>query len=120
MTNMTNITFVTSFNENILKDSGHFMLDTLDKNLEPSINVVCYHHDCNLDSYSLPKKDNISPGIQIGGSFSMYYHVKKKYGIKMLTEANNNNIKGYFTDFDRWFLLLLCNSNFINTTNETA
>ena len=66
------------------------------------------------------KKDNISPGIQIGGSFSMYYHVKKKYGIKMLTEANNNNIKGYFTDFDRWFLLLLCNSNFINTTNETA
>ena len=57
---MTNITFVTSFNENILKDSGHFMLDTLDKNLEPSINLVCYHHDCNLDSYSLPKKDNIS------------------------------------------------------------
>jgi hypothetical protein len=46
MTNMTNITFVTSFNENILKDSGHFMLDTLDKNLEPSINLVCYHHDC--------------------------------------------------------------------------
>jgi len=57
--NMTNVTFVTSFNETILKDSGHFMLDTLADNLEPSVNLICYHHDCSLDSYTLPKKSNI-------------------------------------------------------------
>ena len=57
---MTNITIVTSFNEKILKDSAHYMLDTLSKNLEPSVNLVCYHHDCNLDNYSVPSNSNIT------------------------------------------------------------
>ena len=57
---MPHITFVTSFNENILKDSAHYMLNTLSEHLEPTIKLICYYHDCNLTSYSTPKNSNIT------------------------------------------------------------
>jgi hypothetical protein len=52
---MTEINLFTSFNEDILKDSGHLMLNSLSENLDSSINITAYHHDCSLTSYSIPK-----------------------------------------------------------------
>ena len=52
---MTKINLFTSFNEDILKDSGHLMLNSLSENLDSSINITAYHHDCSLTSYSIPK-----------------------------------------------------------------
>ena len=52
---MTDINIVTSFNETILKDTGVHLLKSLNENLESGININCYHHDCKIDAYSLPK-----------------------------------------------------------------
>ena len=52
---MTKINLFTSFNEDILKDSGHLMLNSLSENLDTSINITAYPPDCSLTSYSIPK-----------------------------------------------------------------
>ena len=52
---MTKINFVTSFNETLLKTTGIHLLKSIKENLESSINLTCYHHDCKLDAYSLPE-----------------------------------------------------------------
>ena len=52
---MTKINLVTCFNENILKDSGHLMLNSLKENLDSAVNIHAYHHDCDISSYSIPK-----------------------------------------------------------------
>ena len=50
---MTKINFVTSFNETLLKTTGIHLLKSIKENLESSINLTCYNHDCKLDAYYL-------------------------------------------------------------------
>ena len=57
---MTKINFVTSFNEDILKNVGHHFLKSISEHWEPSLNLACYTHNCSLESYSLPKNKSIS------------------------------------------------------------
>ena len=52
---MTKINFVTSFNEDILKNVGHHFLKSVSEQWEPSLQLTCFTHDCSLESYSLPK-----------------------------------------------------------------
>ena len=51
---MSNISFITSFNETILKNIGHHFLKSVDEQWEPVMPMTCYYHDCSLESYSLP------------------------------------------------------------------
>jgi len=51
---MTQLNFVTSFNEDILKQSTPYFLNLVKDKWDPSINLTCYYHDCSLESYSLP------------------------------------------------------------------
>ena len=51
---MTDVNFVTSFNEDILKQSTPYFLNLVKDKWDPSINLTCYYHDCSLESYSLP------------------------------------------------------------------
>lgn len=51
---MTDINFVTCFNEDILKGIGHHFLNSVEDQWEPKLSLTCYHHDCSLDSYKLP------------------------------------------------------------------
>jgi len=51
---MKKINFVTSFNETILKNIGHHFLNSINEQWEPKLPLTCYHHDCKIDSYSLP------------------------------------------------------------------
>jgi hypothetical protein len=55
---MTEVNIVTSFNENLLKNTSHYLLSSVKENLEPSIKFTAYYHDCKLDAYSIP--DTIS------------------------------------------------------------
>ena len=55
---MTEVNIVTSFNENLLKNTTHYLLSSLKENLEPDVKLTAYYHDCNLDAYSIP--DNIT------------------------------------------------------------
>ena len=57
---MTKINFVTSFNEDILKNVGHHFLKSVSEQWEPSLQLTCFTHDCSLESYSLPKTKSIS------------------------------------------------------------
>ena len=51
---MTEVNIVTSFNENLLKNTAVHLLNSLKENLEDSINFTAYYHDCKIDAYSLP------------------------------------------------------------------
>ena len=57
---MSKYNFVTSFNETIYKNIGHHLIKSIDNQFEPALNLTCYYHDCNIDSYKLIKKDSIS------------------------------------------------------------
>ena len=51
---MTEVNIVTSFNENLLKNTTHYLLTSLQENLDPKIKFTAYHHDCKLDAYVIP------------------------------------------------------------------
>jgi hypothetical protein len=51
---MTEVNIVTSFNENLLKNTTHYLLTSLQENLDPKIKFTGYHHDCKLDAYVVP------------------------------------------------------------------
>jgi hypothetical protein len=57
---MTDVRFVTSFNEDILKTTGSHLLQSIKDNVEPSINLSAYYHDCKLDAYSLAESNSFS------------------------------------------------------------
>ena len=57
---MTDVKFVTSFNEDILKNIACHFIQSIKDNVEPSIKLTCYHHDCKLDAYSLAKSDSFT------------------------------------------------------------
>ena len=51
---MTDVNFVTSFNEDILKQSTPYFLNLIKDKWDPALNLTCYYYDCSLESYSLP------------------------------------------------------------------
>ena len=51
---MTQLNFITSFNEDILKQSAPYFLNLIKDKWDPDLKLTCYYHDCSLDSYSLP------------------------------------------------------------------
>jgi len=53
----TEVRFVTSFNEDILKTTGSHLLQSIKDEVEPSIKLSAYYHDCKLDAYSLAESD---------------------------------------------------------------
>jgi hypothetical protein len=57
---MKKYNFITSFNETIYKNIGHHLIKSIDNQFEPTLNLTCYYHDCNIDSYKLIKKDSIA------------------------------------------------------------
>ena len=57
---MRKYNFITSFNETIYKNIGHHLIKSIDNQFEPTLNLTCYYHDCNIDSYKLIKKDSIA------------------------------------------------------------
>ena len=57
---MTDVRFVTSFNEDMLKTTSSHLLQSIKDNVEPSIKLSAYHHDCNLDAYSLAESDSFT------------------------------------------------------------
>jgi len=57
---MSEIRFVTSFNEDMLKTTSSHFLQSLKDNVEPSIKLSAYHHDCKLDAYSLAESNSFT------------------------------------------------------------
>jgi len=57
---MTDVQFVTSFNEDILKTTASHLIQSIKDNVEPNIKLTCYHHDCKLDAYSLAESDSFN------------------------------------------------------------
>jgi len=57
---MTNVRFVTSFNEDMLKTTSSHLLQSIKDNVEPSIKLSVYHHDCKLDAYSIAKSNSFT------------------------------------------------------------
>ena len=55
---MTDVRLITSFNEDILKTTASHLIQSIKDNVEPSVKLSAYHHDCKLDAYSIP--DTIS------------------------------------------------------------
>jgi len=51
---MTQLNFVTSFNEDIFKKITPYFLSLVKDKWDPAINLTAYSHDCHLGSYSLP------------------------------------------------------------------
>jgi len=51
---MMPINFVTSFNEELLKNLGHLFFKSVEEQWEPNFKVTGYYHDCPIKSYSLP------------------------------------------------------------------
>ena len=54
---MSEVRFVTSFNEDMLKTTSSHFLQSLKDNVEPSVKLSAYHHDCKLDAYSLAESN---------------------------------------------------------------
>ena len=57
---MTEIRFITSFNEDIYKNIGHHFLKSITEQWEPSLTLTCFHHNCSIESYKLPNNKSIS------------------------------------------------------------
>ena len=57
---MTDVQFVTSFNEDILKTTASHLIQSIKDNVEPNIKLTCYHHNCKLDAYSLAESDSFN------------------------------------------------------------
>ena len=51
---MMPVNFVTSFNEELLKNLGHLFFKSIDEQWEPNLKVTGYYHECPIESYSLP------------------------------------------------------------------
>ena len=57
---MTNVRLVTSFNEDMLNTTSSHFFQSIKDNVEPSIKLSAYHHDCKLDAYSLAKSNSFT------------------------------------------------------------
>ena len=56
---MTNVNFVTSFNESLFVDTSYKFLESVLDKWEPSVNLNCYTHDVDLNNYAVPDVSNI-------------------------------------------------------------
>ena len=56
---MTNLNFVTSFNENLFVDTSYKFLESVLDKWEPKINLTCYTHDLDLKNYIVPDVKHI-------------------------------------------------------------
>jgi predicted O-methyltransferase YrrM len=57
---MTDVRLITSFNEDILKTTASHLIQSIKDNVEPSVKLSAYHHDCKLDAYSLAESDSFN------------------------------------------------------------
>ena len=57
---MTNVNFVTSFNENLFVDTSYKFLESVLSKWEPKIKLNCYTHNVDLENYVVPDAKNIT------------------------------------------------------------
>ena len=57
---MTNVNFVTSFNENLFVDTSYKFLESVLSKWEPKIKLICYTHNVDLENYVVPDAKNIT------------------------------------------------------------
>jgi len=51
---MSDINFITCFNEDILKQSAPYFLNRVEDKWDPSLPLTCYYHNCATSAYALP------------------------------------------------------------------
>ena len=101
---MSEVRFVTSFNEDMLKTTSSHFLQSLKDNVEPSVKLSAYHHDCKLDAYSLAKQ-NVEAGWLIWIDADTYFkkRLTKEDVLFMLPEGADmvyNSSDPYFVAFN--------------------
>ena len=74
---MTNINFVTSFNEDIYTVIGHHLINSIKNNWEPSIKITGYYHDFDPKNYSI--KDINLKSLKDIKEYNNYLEVNKKH-----------------------------------------
>ena len=88
---MTNINFVTSFNESLFVDTSYKFLESVIDKWEPKINLTCYTHDLDLSNYVTPNVKNIT--------FKSLHDVDT-YDTFQKTFAKHNGTEGQTVDYN--------------------
>ena len=61
------------------------MLNSLSENLDSSINITAYHHDCSLTSYSIPKYTYVDMNnLEAHRSYKILFKLNYKGETKIL------------------------------------
>ena len=107
---MTNVNFVTSFNESLFVDTSYKFLESVLDKWEPSVNLNCYTHDVDLNNYAVPDVSNIK--------FKSLHDVED-YSNFQKTFKKHNGTEGQTVDYN-WKLDALRWSHKVFALTESA
>ena len=107
---MTNVNFVTSFNESLFVDTSYKFLESVLDKWEPSVNLNCYTHDVDLNNYAVPDVSNIN--------FKSLHDVED-YSNFQKTFKKHNGTEGQTVDYN-WKLDALRWSHKVFALTESA
>jgi|TARA_B100001123_G_scaffold278365_1_gene309794 hypothetical protein len=107
---MTNINFVTSFNESLFVDTSYKFLESVLDKWEPNINLTCYTHDLDLKNYVVPDVKQID--------FKSLHDVPD-YNTFQKTFTKHNGTEGKTVDYN-WKLDALRWSHKVFALTESA
>ena len=107
---MTDVQFVTSFNETLFENNSYKFLESIIDKWEPSIKLNCYTHNLKLENYTIPNYQHIT--------FSSLHDIED-YETFHNTFRKHNGTEGKTIDYN-WKLDALKWSNKVFALTEAA